>query len=209
MSLMPLRRAFLWFAVLFASSMLTSAALPKTEAVPGTASLAGLLLVATPDIGDPRFHHAVILLVKHDKHGAFGIMINRPAEERSWTSLMEAIGEKDAGITGNVRIFAGGPVEPWVGFVVHSSDYRRDKTMDVSGNIGVTSNADILRDMAHGKGPQKSLVAFGYSGWGAGQLEGEIAQGAWFTEPADPKLIFDKDPEKIWDEAVARRTIPL
>lgn len=213
MHAMQFRRAFLFMALMchwliYPWAMLASAALPKGDVAPRTASLAGQLLVAAPDIGDPRFRHTVVLLVKHGKQGAFGIVVNRPADERSWASVLEAVGEKSDGVSGKVRIFVGGPVEPWIGFVVHSSDYRRQMTID-AGRIEVTSNAEILRDIAHGKGPKQSILAFGYSGWGAGQLEAEIAQGSWFTEPADPKLIFESDPGKIWDKAVERRTIPL
>ena len=196
-------------AVLLAATTPVTAALPKSDAEPRGNSLAGQLLVATPEIGDPRFRQAVILVVQHSKDGALGIIINRPVEERSWASLMDAIGEKDTGITGTVRIFAGGPVEPSRGFVVHSSEYHRSATLDVDSHVAVTASAEVLRDIAHDKGPKKSIVAFGYTGWGPGQVEGEIARRAWFTEPEDPKLIFDEDRDKVWDDAVARRTFPL
>lgn len=206
---MRFKRVFLSVGVLLGAAMPVTAALPKTEAEPSSSSLTGQFLVATPEIGDPRFRHAVILVVQHNKNGALGIIINRPVEERSWASLMNAIGEKDTAIAGKVRIFAGGPVEPSLGFVVHSAEYHQGATLDVDGRVAVTASADALRDMAHDKGPKKSLVAFGYTGWGPGQVEGEIAQRAWFTEPEDPKLIFDEDREKVWDDAVARRTFPL
>jgi putative transcriptional regulator len=195
--------------VLLASATLAVAALPKGEPEPDGAAIAGQFLVAAPEIGDPRFYHAVILIVRHDKGGAFGIIINHPVGERSMASLMAAIGENTAGVTGNVRLFAGGPVQSWIGFVVHSPDYHRAETIDIEGRVAMTSSLEVLRDIGHDKGPQQRLIAFGYAGWTAGQLEGELAQGAWFTEPEDPKLVFDEDPAKVWDDAMARRTFPL
>jgi putative transcriptional regulator len=195
--------------VLLASATLALAELPKGAPEPDVDAAAGQFLVAAPEIGDPRFYHAVILMVRHDKSGAFGIIINHPLGERPMASLMAAIGENTAGVTGNVRLFAGGPVQPWVGFVVHSPDYHRGETIDIDGHVAMTSSVATLRDIGHDKGPQKRLIALGYAGWTAGQLEGELAQGAWFTEPEDPKLVFDEDPAKVWDDAMARRTFPL
>jgi len=195
--------------VLLASATFAVAALPKTEPEPDSASLTGQFLVAAPDIGDPRFHHAVILMVRHSKDGAFGIIINHPLGERSLASLMAAIGDNATGVAGNVRLFAGGPVQPWVGFVVHSPDYRRGETIDIDGRVAMTSSLEVLRDIGHNKGPKQRLIAFGYAGWSPGQLESELARGGWFTEPEDPKLVFDEDPDKVWDEAMARRTFPL
>src|ERR1700757_854718 len=147
---------------------------------PGTESLAGQLLIAAPAICDPRFAHSVILVIRHDKAGAFGIVINRPVGERSITSLLEATGDSDPAATGNVQVFAGGPVQPELGFVVHSAEYHREETVDVDGRVAMTSSRQILRDMGHNQGPEKSLCAFGYAGWGPAQLEGEVARHDWF-----------------------------
>ncbi|MBV9758003.1 MAG: YqgE/AlgH family protein [Alphaproteobacteria bacterium] len=207
---MPLHRLVLLLGFLLAWVLPAGADLPKSTPDLRAGSLTGQLLVATQEIGDPRFAHTVILLLQHDReHGALGIVINRPAGERSWTSLLDAIGQQEPDAKGSVRVFAGGPVEPWLGFVLHSSDYHRAETVAVDAHISVTANGAILRDLARGKGPSKSRVAFGYAGWGPGQLESEIAMRAWFTEPADAKLTFDTDPDKLWDEAVAKRTLPL
>jgi putative transcriptional regulator len=188
---------------------LAEAALESPKNVPAQASLAGQLLVATPAMGDPRFAHTVILMARHDKKGAFGIVINKPVGERPLASLLETLGEKETGAEGNVRIFAGGPVQPEIGFVVHSADYRRAETIVVDSHVAVTSTREILRDIARKQGPQKSLVAFGYAGWAAGQLEGEMAQRGWFTAEEDVELIFDMDRAKVWDEAMKRRTQDL
>jgi putative transcriptional regulator len=175
----------------------------------GSGSLAGQFLVAAPDMGDPRFAEAVILLVKHDSSGALGIVINHPVEERPIASLLKELGEADTGSNGTVRIFAGGPVDPEVGFVVHGTDYHRAETVDIDGRVAVTSSPEILKDIGHGAGPAKALVAFGYAGWGPGQLESELADHAWFTETEDPKLIFDEDRQTVWKEALARRSRDL
>jgi putative transcriptional regulator len=178
-------------------------------AKPGIISLSGQLLVAAPDMPDPRFANTVILVVRHDQNGALGIVINRPVEERPYADLLKALGDKDIDVRGSVRIFAGGPVQPELGFVVHSAEYHRPGTVAVNGQVSLTSSPDVLRDMAHGKGPHKAIVAFGYAGWGPGQLDNEISHGSWFTASADPALVFDEDRAKLWDAAMAHRTINL
>lgn len=203
-----LSHAVLLLILLFAPATLPLASLPNTNAAPAD-PLVGQLLVASPDIGDPRFFHAVILIVRHSQDGALGIMINRPIGEQPVAKLLEAIGQDATGVSGSVRVFAGGPVEPGVGFIVHSAEYHRPQTIDIDGRVAVTSSPDVLRDIGHNAGPRKSLVAFGYAGWGPGQLENELAQHAWFTIPEDPKLVFDEDRDKVWDDAKARQTIPL
>jgi putative transcriptional regulator len=188
---------------------LVDAALEAPREVPAQTSLAGQLLIASPSMGDPRFTQTVVLMARHDKTGAFGIVINRPVGERPLASLLEALGEKDAGVEGSVRIFAGGPVQRDLGFVVHSADYRASGTIAVDGRVAVTANRDVLRDIARKQGPKKSLIAFGYAGWGPGQLEGEMALRAWFTAEDDEGLVFDEDRDKVWDAAMKRRTQDL
>jgi putative transcriptional regulator len=190
-------------------ALLLTAALPAPTALPQRASLAGQLLVAAPSMGDPRFYQTVIMLVRHDRTGAMGIVVNRPLQERPLAALLEALGEKADGAAGNVRIFAGGPVQPELGFVLHSAEYRRADTMEIDGHVAMTSSREILRDIATNRGPKQSLVAFGYAGWAPGQLEGELVQGVWFTAPADAKLIFEEERERVWENAVTRRTQDL
>jgi putative transcriptional regulator len=203
------RRVMLWFGVLLASPMSFDAALSKPEdARPGT-SLAGQLLVATPEMSDPRFRHTVILMVQHNQDGALGVVINRPVEELPLAKLLNSLGLDSKGSQGNVRLFAGGPVQPEIGLIVHSTDYHRAGTIDIDGRVAMTTNPEVLRDIGHHQGPKQSLVAFGYAGWGPGQLENELALGGWFTEPEDPKLVFDVDRDKVWDEAMKHRTISL
>jgi putative transcriptional regulator len=203
-----LSRAVLVLLMFLAPVTLTRAALPNADAAPPD-SLVGQLLVASPDIGDPRFFHAVVLIVRHSRDGVFGIMINRSAGEQPLAKLLDAVGDHEPDISGNVRVFAGGPVEPWLGFVVHSAEYHRAQTLDIDGRVAMTSSLEVLRDIGHHAGPRKTLVAFGYVGWGPGQLENELAQHAWFAIPEDPKLIFDEDRTKVWDDANARETFRL
>jgi putative transcriptional regulator len=184
---------------------------PDTSAPPGPAheSLAGQLLIAPPNMGDPRFDHAVILVVRHDRGGALGVVINMPSGERPLAGLLAAAGEPRTAASGNVPVFVGGPVQPNVALVVHSAEYQRPGTLAIDGRVAVTVGAQVLRDIAAHAGPQKSLVAFGYAGWAAGQLDGEMQRNVWFTAPADPKLVFDEDRTRVWDQALARRTRDL
>ena len=172
-------------------------------------SLAGQLLIASPTIRDPHFDHAVILVVRHNQDGAMGIVINMPTEERPLANVLEMLGEKDTNVTGRVQLFAGGPVQPELGFVIHSSDYRETGTIDLDQHVLITSNSRILRDIGNNKGPKKSLIAFGYAGWAPHQLDDELRRRVWSTTPADLNLIFDENREKVWESAYARRAQDL
>jgi len=172
-------------------------------------SLAGQLLIASPTLRDPNFDHAVILVVRHNEAGAIGIVINMPTQERPLANILELLGEKDTNVNGKIQLFAGGPVQPDIGFVIHSSDYRGPGTIDVTEHVLVTSTSQILRDIGNDRGPKKSLVAFGYAGWATDQLEDEVRRRVWLTAPADPDLIFDESREKLWDSAYARRAQDL
>jgi putative transcriptional regulator len=193
-------------AVLALSAVLIGPLLRAAEAPP---SLKGEFLIATPAMRDPRFEHAVILMVRHDGDGALGIVINRPLGEKPLTDLLAAFGNKDATASGNVRIFLGGPVQPEVSFVIHGADYRRPETLDIDARLAATPASEVIRDIARNSGPMKSLIAFGYAGWAPGQLEDELARNVWYTAPADPALVFDDDRDKLWEHATARRTQDL
>jgi putative transcriptional regulator len=194
------------FAVL---AVLAAAAPPTpgagTDAAPEGTGVPGQLLVASPHLDDPPFDQAVILVLRHDKNGAMGVVINRPVEERSLASVMDAIGADAKGVEGRVRLFAGGPVQLEVGFVLHSAEYHRAQTMDIDRGVAMTSTRQILSDIGHKRGPRKFLIAFGYCGWAPGQLESELAQHVWVIASADPKLIFDDDRKQLWQEALTRQ----
>ena len=206
MSAIGLRRLGLIVALLLHTALLKAALPANPDEEPAPPSLAGQLLVAAPSMGDPRFERTVILIVQHSPSGAVGIVINKPIGEISLASVFEALGQKGGDVSGDVRVFSGGPVEPEVGFVVHSADYRRPETVAVNDRLSMTSSLDILRDIGAKKGPAKVLVAFGYAGWGPDQLEHEIEVHAWGVAEADPALIFDEDRDKVWDYAWEHRT---
>lgn len=172
-------------------------------------ALVGQLLIASPQVTEAVFSHTVILIVQHTDQGALGIVINQPFEEKTIASLLDAFGKSDASAQGNVQVFAGGPMEPGIGFIIHTVDYHRVETQPIDSHIALTASVEVLRDMGHGKGPKKSLVAFGYAGWGPGQLEVELARHDWLTIPEDPALIFDDDRKKVWDDAMAQMGQPL
>jgi putative transcriptional regulator len=194
--------AFACAAVLLSGTLAGATLTQSTPTAP--ASLAGQFLIASPSMGDPRFARTVIFMVKHESGGALGIVINRPAGERPITEVLRSLGETAEG-EGRLPLHLGGPVEPSLGFVLHSAEYRRAETLDVDGRVAMTASREILRDIVTGKGPKKALVAFGYSGWGPGQLEAELKTDAWIVAPADMRLIFDEDRDKVWDAAMARR----
>jgi putative transcriptional regulator len=206
-----LNQLALIFAAVLGPAALLHAALPTLSDLARHDSLAGQLLIAAPTMSDPRFYQAVILMVRHDRDGALGIVVNRPVEERSLASLLAAVGGGgvDTAAEGQVLIFAGGPVQPEIGFVLHSTDYHRPETLGIDSHVAMTSSREILRDIAKKQGPRQSLVAFGYAGWGAGQLENELERRVWFAAPNDAALVFEKDRNKVWDEAMKHRTQDL
>jgi putative transcriptional regulator len=191
-------------AAIFLPATLLHAALPSEINIPDRVWLTGQLLIASPQLRQPAFDHAVILLAQHNRDGAFGIVINRPADKRPIAGLLTAIGADASGVTDSVRVFLGGPVDPAVGLVIHSADYRRADTLDIDGRVALSAAIDVLRDIGLGKGPSKSLIAFGYAGWAPSQLEDELKQGVWVTVPEDPALVFDDDRTKVWTDALAR-----
>jgi putative transcriptional regulator len=207
MSMMGWPRLGLAVAAFILQTALLYAALPSgPEEAPAEASLAGQFLVAAPEMGDPRFERTVVLITQHDKTGALGIVVNRPLGEETLAHLLETVGEKDVSVAGSVPIFYGGPVQPEAVFVVHSADYSRPETTEINDRLSLTSSVHILRDIAAKSGPAKILVAFGYAGWGPGQLERELQLGAWATAEADPNLVFDADRDSLWDNVWGRRT---
>ncbi len=168
-----------------------------------TSDLTGKLLIAMPGMGDPRFETSLIFLCDHSDKGSLGLIINKPTEGVTLDDLLTQL-EIDGGdgSTG-VGVHFGGPVEHGRGFVLHSMDYPgNDSTLRVGGGFGMTATLDILEDIARGRGPDQAILALGYSGWGPGQLDGEIVQNAWLTCDATPDLVFGTpDPEK-WQSAL-------
>ena len=178
------------------------AALPTEPEVSGRTSFAGQLLIASPSLGDP-FDHAVIMIARHDRTGALGIVINRPITRRPIAAVLAALGADATGVTDSVLIFLGGPVSPNVAFALHSTEYHSAHTLDIDGHVALSDAADVLRDLGIGHGPKQSLIAFGYAGWAPQQLDDELTRGAWVAAPENPALVFDTDRAKVWTDALA------
>ena len=174
--------------------------------------LTGQLLIAMPQMADDRFAHSVIYICSHTAEGAMGIVLNRTATNLSFPDLLRQLDlvPEDAeivlpGLARRMLVHRGGPVETGRGFVLHSQDFVIDKsTMMIQDGICLTATLDILRAIAEGRGPSQAMLALGYAGWGAGQLETEIQENGWITGPADAPIIFDADIDSKWDRALAK-----
>ena len=159
MSAIGLHRLGLIVAAFVLQTALLRAGLPGPDGAEARPSLVGQLLVAAPGVGDPRFERTVILIVEQGPDGTLGIVINKPIGEQPLASVFKALGQKDGDATGSVRVFSGGPVQPEVGFVVHSPDYRRPETVAITDRLSMTSSMAILRDIGDRRGPAKVLAS--------------------------------------------------
>lgn len=166
--------------------------------------MSGQLLLALPGIGDPRFERAVVAMCLHDSAGALGVAIHQPHPRMTLGRVLAEMGleAQDSRIAA-APVFIGGPVEPGRGFVLHSADYGSGGTIHVGDHWAMTGTRDILEALAQGRGPAHWLVALGYAGWAAGQLEGELGQHGWMTAPATEALLYDTAPEQRWASAYA------
>jgi putative transcriptional regulator len=168
--------------------------------------LAGKLLIAMPNMTDPRFEKSVVLMVSHDERHAMGVVVNKPLADIELGDLLEQLQIDPRKGAGGEPVFYGGPVQTDRGLVVHSLDYRTPQTMPVGPDLGVTASKDILVDIGGAeskrKGPERYLLAIGHAGWGAGQLESEIALNAWCHSDAEAGLIFGGDAKDIWKAAL-------
>lgn len=169
-----------------------------------TDGLAGQLLVAMPQMQDPRFARTVIYLCAHTPEGAMGLVLNRLVDSVTFPDLLEQLGIEPAISGEEIRVHFGGPVESGRGFVLHTAEYHREGTLPINGAIALTATIDILRDMARGVGPRQRLLALGYAGWGPGQLDAEIQANGWLQVPADEQLVFGQDLEAKWEQALAK-----
>lgn len=203
---LPRRLLCAWLAVTLAGTGLVTTSTAQAPAAP---SLAGRLLVAAPDMRDPRFVESVIYMVRHDAEGAMGVVVNRPLRPLPLAQLLESSGQSVEGVQGSLLAHWGGPVEGGKGLVLHTPDYRIDTTVVVRERIALTANRKILEAIATSAGPRRSLFVLGYAGWTAGQLEGELARGSWVTASADEDLLFDADYPTKWRRATARRLLDL
>jgi putative transcriptional regulator len=164
--------------------------------------LEGQLLIAMPGMNDDRFARTVVFMCVHSEKGAMGLVINRPAQGLTIGDLMEQLDIRGKAPSQGEQVHFGGPVEHVRGFVLHSGDYRDETTMQVSPDFGMTATLDILRDIAEGRGPKNAILALGYSGWGPGQLEGEIRANGWVTCRASSEIVFALEDDKKWAAAL-------
>lgn len=180
-------------------------------------TLEGQFLVAMPRMTDKRFARSVIYLCAHSSQGAMGLIVNQRADHISTSDLLDKLSIKPrassdraaAGINA-LPIQIGGPVETGRGFVLHSADYHmEDSTLTIESGVCLTATIDILRAIANGRGPERALLALGYSGWSPGQLETEIQANGWLNCPADPDIIFDDDFDSKYARALRKLGVDL
>ncbi|SFL47711.1 putative transcriptional regulator [Shimia aestuarii] len=165
--------------------------------------LTGKMLIAMPGMGDPRFAHSVVFLCAHSEEGAMGLIVNKTMDRMRVSDLLKQLSIRLERPEYDGNLYFGGPVEGGRGFVLHSSEYRSDlSTLRVNEAFGMTATQDVLEAMATGAGPERTLLALGYSGWGPGQLEGEIAANGWLICDATPELVFDLANAEKWPEAL-------
>jgi putative transcriptional regulator len=183
---------------------------------PGS-TLEGQLLVAMPSMTDKRFARSVIYICAHSDEGAMGLIVNQRARNISGPDLLERLGIStrgdDQAVSKDIMelpIQVGGPVETGRGFVLHSADYfAADSTLLIEKDVCLTATIDILKAIAKGVGPDRAILALGYSGWSPGQLESEMRANGWLNCPADPDIIFDEDYDSKYARALAKLGIDL
>lgn len=181
----------------------------KTENGNGAGYLKGQMLIAMPSMGDPRFGRAVVFLCAHSEEGAMGIVVNKLVSGITFPDLLEQLDIEPAPAPGqhlnDLKVHFGGPVETARGFVLHSADFQLESSsMAIDHDVSLTATVDILKAIAAGGGPSHALLALGYAGWSAGQLENEIRANGWLHCDADEDLLFNTDVELKYDRALAK-----
>ncbi len=168
--------------------------------------LVGRLLIAMPGIDDPRFERAVILMCAHGEEHAMGLTLNRPVEGLTVPDLLRRLNVETSIILPDDPVLFGGPVDRERGFVVHTDDYMSaGSSMPIAEGLAWTATRDVLEAMGDGaRRPRRSLLALGYAGWGAGQVERELQENVWLTCDADEQLLFANDHELKWARALAK-----
>jgi putative transcriptional regulator len=167
--------------------------------------LTGQLLIAMPGIGDPRFERAVLLVCVHDEERAMGLAVNRPMDGMTVPDILRRLEIESAGDAPQDPVMLGGPVQRERGFVLHTDDFQGEDTTEIAPGLSVTATREVLEAMArHNPQPRRALLALGYAGWSAGQLEDEIKANVWLTCDADEDLVFDDRHERKWAKALAK-----
>ena len=166
--------------------------------------LTGSLLLAMPQMKDDRFIRSVVYICAHTSDGAMGLVINKIVESVNFPELLGQLNISSGSENREIRVHFGGPVETGRGFVLHSADYVQDATLVINEHFALTATVDILKSIANGEGPQKSILALGYAGWEPGQLDQEIQANGWLSLPADNDLVFDAKPNTKWEKAMGK-----
>ena len=164
-------------------------------------ALANQFLIAMPNMRDPSFVRSVALICQHSNDGAMGVVINRLSEYRLGDVLAQMGLKSQLAEVEDAPVLIGGPVQPERGFVLHSADGVWESSYRISESLSVTTSRDVLVAIAEGRGPKRSIVALGYAGWSAGQIEEEIRQNAWLTAEPDQRILFDVALEQRWESA--------
>jgi len=172
--------------------------LPDTMAMTYPGSLSNHFLIAMPTLEDPNFHHTTTYICEHDEYGALGVVINRPLDIQLGEILLHMDIRTDNIEVASQPVYMGGPVQSDRGFVLHEPPGDWEATLKVTDDIGITSSRDILAAIAEGRGPKNALVTLGYAGWGAGQLEQELASNTWLSGPASADIVFRTPAERRW-----------
>ena len=164
-------------------------------------NLTGKLLISMPSLEDERFYKTVIYICAHSSEGTMGIIINKKIDYDLYPDLLEQLGI-DKPLSGKkLYIRYGGPVETGRGFVLHSDELMQKETLSIGKGVALTSTAEFFEDLSKGKGPENSIFALGYAGWGAGQIEKEILANSWMTLSTDSKFLFDEEVSSKWNKA--------
>ncbi len=164
-------------------------------------NLTNHFLIAMPNLLDPNFYQTVTYICAHNDDGAMGIIINRPLDLMLEDVLKQMDMDSSNSQTEQMPVFHGGPVQTDRGFVLHLPLKEWDSSITVNDEISITTSRDILHAIANGEGPNNSLIALGYAGWSAGQIEQEIKDNAWLNGPANTSIIFNTPIEKRWESA--------
>jgi len=172
-------------------------------------SLANHFLIAMPSLADPNFARSVTLICEHSEEGAMGIVINRLTDLHLRDIFEQLDIKADKPATAESAVYLGGPVQNNRGFVLHEPIGNWESTLSVTDTLGVSTSRDILEAIAHSRGPERFLVALGYAGWGAGQLEREITENSWLSAPASRDILFELQVEHRWKAAAQLMGIDL
>ena len=181
----------------------------RKEQKPTGGYLEGQVLIAMPNMPDPKFEQAVVFLCAHSKQGAMGLVLNKVVSNITFVDLLKQLRIRPAKQVSRRPILFGGPVETGRGFVLHTPDYSAgDATVKVGQNVGLnvglTATVDVLKAIADGEGPRDAMLALGYAGWQGGQLEREIQKNGWLTCPADEYLLFGSELRGKWEFAIKK-----